>query len=261
MLRVLVTGTSSGLGRALQRAFSAAAFRRSDVEAECRHAASESWDLIVHCAADARKELPAADIGAYHESNVTLTSRLLTIPHRLFVYVSSQAVYPADGHRWREEEPLVVSDRLSVYGVFKLLAEDVVKRGTSRALVLRTASLVGPEGRPNNIMRVLRRQAGQIFLSGDSPYNLVAYSQVEAFIRESFAHDRVGTFNLGAADERTLAELASYLDVDMSFGDVLYAAPQADFTALRRETNIFNLTTFDVVDLVAAQIAAAAGTN
>lgn len=253
-MRVLVTGASSGLGKALRRAFDAEALSRSALDNELRRLAASGVDLVVHCAADARKEFPAGELPAYRDSNLTLTERLLGVPHRLFVYVSSQAVYPEDDRAWREDDRLEVSPALSIYGVFKLLAEGAVRTGARRALILRCASLVGPEGRSNNIMRVLRREGGRLFLAGASRYNLIAYSQVGQFIRESFEQDRVGTFNIGAASEATLAEIAAHLCADVEFGDHVYRAPLADLSKVQRATDIFTLTTLEVAGLVARQI-------
>lgn len=254
-MQVLVTGTSSGLGRALHRAFGASAFVRAEGSGEGARYDTVAWDLIVHCATDARKAVPAADLEAYHDSHVELTRRLLGLPHRQFVFVSSQAVYPGDGRAWREDDLLQADDRLSLYGIFKLLTERLVLSRATRPLILRTSSLVGPEGRPNNIMRILRREPGRVALSADCPYNLIAYSQVEAFVRESLARHRSGIFNLGATDERSLGEIAAHVGVDISFGDVRYTAPRADLSALHGTTRIFDHATLDVADLVARQMA------
>jgi nucleoside-diphosphate-sugar epimerase len=259
--RVLVSGTSSGLGRALHGVFGGDVVRRHALDEDLPRWIAGGTDVLIHCAADARKEFPATELAAYRESHLTLTERLLHVPHRLFVYVSSQAVYPADGHAWREDEDVRVSDALSVYGIFKLLAEDSVRRMSPRALILRTSALVGPEGRANNIMRLLRREPGRLFLSGACPYNLIAYSQVAAFVREAFRHGTAGTFNIGARDDRTLAEIARHVGADVTFGDHLYTAPAADLSKSRSVTRVFDLTTLEVAELVARQIDEARATR
>jgi dTDP-4-dehydrorhamnose reductase len=254
-LRVLVSGTSSGLGRALQRAFDAEPVVRSRLEDDLPRFRRDGFDLVVHCAADARKDFPVADLPACADSNLTLTGRLLEVPHRLFVHVSSQAVYPDDGGPWREDDDAQQTvAALSIYGVFKRLAEDAVRRRASRALILRCAALVGPEGRTNNIMRILRREPGRLFLSGACPYSLIAYSQIEALVREFLAAGVEGTFNVGAADERTLAEIAAHLRAPVTFGEHLYTAPRADQSKLRAATRLFDLPTLEVAALVARQI-------
>lgn len=254
-MQVLVTGTSSGLGRALHRAFGASAFERAGGARELARCATVTWDLIVHCATDARKDVPAAELEAYHDSHVELTRRLLDLPHRHFVFVSSHAVYPTDERAWREDDPLRADDRLSLYGAFKLLTERVVVNRATRPLILRTSSLVGPEGRPNNIMRILRREPGGVVLSAECPYNLIAYTQIDAFVRESIERRRTGIFNLGAADTRTLGEIARHLGVDVTFGDVRYTAPRADLSAVHELSRLFDRTTLEVADLVARQMA------
>ena len=254
-MRVLVTGTSSGLGKALRRAFDAEALDRRALEVDLPRLVRSTFDVIVHCATDARKELPAHELPAYRDSNLTLTERLLDVPHQRFVYVSSQAVYPSDGRPWSEDDALQLNSEITLYGVFKLLAEDVVRRRARCPLVLRPSSLVGAEGRANNIMRILRREPGCLFLSGACPYNLVTYSQVEHFIRESFEKGRSGTFNIGSTDWSTLQEIAGHLGVEVEFGEHVYSAPRADLSKVHATTDIFNATTLEVADRVARELA------
>jgi nucleoside-diphosphate-sugar epimerase len=252
-VRVLVSGTSTGLGAALRRGFDATAVARRTLDEDFPRLAGAGFDLIVHSAADARKELPATDLAAYRYSNLTLTERLLEIPHRLFVFISSQAVYPTDGRAWAEQDPLTITADVSLYGVFKLLAEDEVRRRATRSLILRCSSLVGRDGRANNIMRILRREPGRLFLGAACPYNLIAYEQIEAFIREALASGIDGTFNVGAVDWATLGEIARHLGAQVEFGEHLYTAPRADLTRIHNATRVFSLTTLDVAERVAAE--------
>lgn len=253
-ISALVTGTSSGLGASLLRTFSGTAFSRPHAEEELVRLRGQHFRLIVHCAVDARKELPAADLVAYVNSNLTLTERLLEIPHDCFVYVSSHAVYPVDGVAHREDEDLSVTPQISIYGVFKLISEQLVLRRSPWPLILRCSSLVGETGRPNNVMKLLRKQDGPLFLSGDCPCNLIDYEQVAEFLRLAEQSTISGIFNLGATDWRTLSEIAHHVGVSAKFGDYLYVPPTADLRKVNATCSIFGKSTLEMAEIVSRRL-------
>jgi nucleoside-diphosphate-sugar epimerase len=175
-----------------------------------------------------------------------LTERLLEIPHNCFVFVSSHAVYPADGIARAENDELHVSSALSLYGTCKLLGEQLVLSRSAWPVVLRCSSLVGETGRPNNIMRILRRQSGSVYLSGDSPYNLIAYEQVLELIQLIWAEKLKGVFNLGASDWKTLRQIADHLGVNIEFGNHLYVPPIADLRKVQEISPVFRKSTLEI---------------
>lgn len=254
-LRALVTGTTSGLGASLRQWLDGTPFLRQDVDGEMNLHRKHHFDLIVHCATDARKECRAAELLPYARSHFTLTERLLEIPHSCFVFVSSHAVYPADGTPHTEDEELQVSSSLSLYGIFKLLGERLVLSRSAWPVILRCSSLVGETGRPNNIMRILRRQSGPVYLSGDSPYNLIAYEQVLEFIQLAWDRRLEGVFNLGASDWKPLYEIASHLGVNIEFGSHRYVPPMAELSKFQGVSPAFRKSTLEVARWVSAKLA------
>ena len=85
-MRVLITGTNSGLGKWLSKQFQdcdtlTRDTRISDLQDE--------YDLIIHCAAKVIHN-DWDDVGMdLFEDNVFLTRDLARIPHKKFVYLSS----------------------------------------------------------------------------------------------------------------------------------------------------------------------------
>jgi nucleoside-diphosphate-sugar epimerase len=254
-ITALVSGSSSGLGKNLREVFHATAFRRGDNEEELARLKKRNFQMIIHCAMDARKEFSAVELPEYVSSNLTLTERLLEIPHDCFVYVSSHAVYPADGQAHSENEALTVSQQISIYGIFKLLSEQLALRRSPWPLILRCSSLVGEEGRPNNIMKILRKQGGPVFLSGNCPYNLIAYEQVAEFLRMAHQSRISGIFNLGSSDWRSLSDITSHLGVPVDFGKYLYAPPLADLRKVQDICPAFRKSTLAVASEVSRKLA------
>ena len=140
----LITGTSSGLGRYLLEELRGTPFNRKDTENEISSHSKDYYDAIIHCAVDARNIIPPHELLAYYESNVELTRKLTQIPHGLFVYISSPAVYPNPLRLNKETDipdiPEVVSPvhhTYYLYGLFKFLSEQIVSKYAKDHLVLR----------------------------------------------------------------------------------------------------------------------------
>ncbi len=94
--KLLVTGAASGLGAAVHRALGGTAMTRATPFAEVEGGAP--YDAIIHCAFGSQKLVTPATAHAYVDDNVLLTERLPRIPHRKFVFICSNDVYPLS--RW-----------------------------------------------------------------------------------------------------------------------------------------------------------------
>lgn len=245
-MRVLVSGSSSGLGLAMLRAFDGEAYDRTGARAP----GEARYDWIIHCATDARKEVPATEMARYCDSHLGLTERLLDIPHQLFVMVSSQAVYPCDGRAWREDESWCVDERIPLYGALKLACEQRVQARSPRSLSLRCSSLLGPEARLNNVMKIIRGSDASLFLSAESRYNLIGYWQVEAFLREAAERGWAGVFNLGSTTWISLGELAAALGRQPRFGDYTYVPPVASLEKVQSHSAVFGKTALEIAFLL-----------
>ena len=97
-LKFLVTGTSSGLGQYLMEELDGTPFRRTDLPYKMEYYKKNYYDCIVHCATDARSKIESSDLWPYYHSHIVLTKALTEVPHYLFVFISSAAVYPNPSH-------------------------------------------------------------------------------------------------------------------------------------------------------------------
>lgn len=247
-MRVLVSGTGSGLGRALLQRFGGEAYDRTQRRAPLH----PSYDWIIHCATDARKDVPSEELGAYCDAHLGLTERLLALPHELFVMVSSQAVYPCDGQAYSESDRWVVDAGIPLYGALKLACEQRVRARSPRSLILRCSSLLGREARLNNVMKVILGSPEPLFLAPESRYNLIGFSQVEAFLREAAEQRWEGIFNLGSTTWTTLGEIAAALGHRPHFGAFTYLPPVASLAKVQAHSRAFDRTALEVARLVAA---------
>lgn len=253
MPKFLITGTSSGLGRYLLEELRGTPFRRADIENELESHRQKYYDAIIHCAVDGRQIIPANELWAYHRSNIELTKKLTEIPHGLFVFTSSCAVYP-DPFRENSETDIPNFPETNpppqhiyyLYGLFKLLAEQIVSRNTKRSLILRCVSMIGRTGRLNNVIKVLRNDPGPLTLSPDSSFNLVSMDQIKRFIELALTQNITGIFNTSATQNATLEEIARAVGSRPTFGNFTYNVPRLNTDKIRGVSRDFDKNSIEI---------------
>lgn len=253
MPKFLITGTSSGLGRYLLEELRGIPFHRTDIENEIKNHSQNYYDVLIHCAADARNFIPPDELWAYHQSNIELTKRLTKIPHGLFVFTSSCAVYP-DPFRENLETDLPDIPEVNppsqqiyyLYGLFKLLTEQIVSRNTEKSLILRCVSVIGRTSRLNNITKVLRNDSSPLTLSADSSLNLVSMDQIKRFIELASAQNITGIFNTSAPQNATLEEIAKAVGSQPTFGNFTYNVPRTNTSKIRKISGDFDKSSIEI---------------
>ncbi|MBN2752312.1 MAG: NAD-dependent epimerase/dehydratase family protein, partial [Rhodospirillaceae bacterium] len=217
-MKLLVTGTSSGLGRALLHTLGGIAFDRSrPIDAAAEHG---PFDAIIHCAFRANRNIPPAEIPAYLDDNAALTQRLLTIPHRTFILLSTVDLYPRDGGPYGEDWPLFADEARGIYPLSKMLSEHYVRTFSTDHLILRPASLLGETARSNTLMRLLTQTKATVALTPDSRFNAVDHADVATFIAAALQQGWRGIFNIAASANITLKDAAALTGCTVTYGTI-----------------------------------------
>ncbi|OGM96120.1 MAG: hypothetical protein A3B86_02790 [Candidatus Yanofskybacteria bacterium RIFCSPHIGHO2_02_FULL_38_22b] len=254
--KILISGTSSGLGRYLVKELGAVPFQRIDPLEIVRHK-NTFYDCIIHCATDARNSITSDELLTYYQSHIELTKQLLQIPHHLFVFISSSAVYP-DLYRLNSESDIITLPHdpplYGLYGLFKLLTEKMVSQNTRSSLILRCVTIVGPTSRPTNIARILRNDPTQLTLSTESSFNLVSMSQIKEFIELALTQNITGIFNAGSTQNATLGEIAKAVGSQPKFGNFTFNVPQMDTRKIREISIDFNKSTLEIAKIEAERL-------
>ncbi|OGM96122.1 MAG: hypothetical protein A3B86_02780 [Candidatus Yanofskybacteria bacterium RIFCSPHIGHO2_02_FULL_38_22b] len=260
--KFLVTGTSSGLGQYLLGGLRGKPFYRANLKNEINRHGQNYYDAIVHCAADTRNVIPPNDLWPYYQSNIELTKQLTQIPHGLFVYISSPAVYPDPYRESKEtdvpnfpETSCPVHHTYYLYGLFKLLAEQVVLQNSKSPLILRCVSIVGPTTRPaTNIMKILCHDPSPLTLSPESSFNLVSMSQIKEFIELALTQNITGIFNAGSTQNATLREIAEALGSQPKFGSFIHNVHRMNTDKIRSVSTGFNKSTLEIAEEVLKEL-------
>jgi nucleoside-diphosphate-sugar epimerase len=220
--KFLVTGARSGLGSAVYRALGGIAFVRGMSVDDPGIRAAAPFDAIVHCAVNAAKQVTMRTAYGYLEDNFLLTQRLIGIPHRKFVFVSTLAVYPPTGRAIGEDEDLDLMSLTGPYAFTKLFSDLCVQEMARQPLILRTTTLLGPIIRPNTIQRALTQRDCQLFLAANSRYNFVLHDDIVDFIVQALDDDICGIFNIGSSGLVMLSDIVDQLGLSVRYGDYYY---------------------------------------
>jgi nucleoside-diphosphate-sugar epimerase len=218
--RILVSGASGGLGAAVAKLPGAEPLRRDRPMDDLGR--GEPYDAIVHCAVNAARQESTAGLAGYVADNLLLTQRLMRVPHRKFIHVSSIDVYPLPRRIADETAEFDVQGLQGPYAHSKLFSEVLVRSGCANHLVLRPVTLLGPAMRPNSTLRLLTEAGCRLTLSGESRFNYVLHDDVARFIAAAIEMDLRGVLHLASRGAVKLADVARELGLRPHFGAHVY---------------------------------------
>jgi nucleoside-diphosphate-sugar epimerase len=219
---LLVTGVRNGLGHAVHHALGGIGFVRGMALDDPVIRAAAPFDAIIHCAVNSAKYVSMATAYGYMEDNLLLTQRLVDIPHRKFVFVSTLAVYPPTGRAISEDEDVDLMALTGPYAFTKLFSDLYVQERANEPLVLRTTTLLGPAIRPSTVMRALTRRDCQLFLAPASRYNFVMHDDIVDFIVQAMDRGITGAFNIGSEGLVALSSIVDQLELSVRYGEHHY---------------------------------------
>jgi nucleoside-diphosphate-sugar epimerase len=177
--------------------------------------------------------------------NIGLTQKLLSIPHRKFIFISTSDVYPKVNVKCHESDEFLLESVSGLYGISKLMAEAVVKNTTPNHLILRPTALLGRDARPNSLYKILFVDKPAITLSHASTFNYVLHEDVLDFIRIAISEDITGTYNVASSSNICLGDVASEFKLQPEFGNFTYQSPQIDNTQIVKKCQIFSKSSLD----------------
>ena len=206
--RVLVTGAGSGLGKYIASQIECVAMTRENCQKILTEYKTKPFDLIIHCAFNSSK-----DTNNYYglvDDNIFLTKNVSLIPHHKFVFLSSIDIY-------REEE--------SLYKTTKLMAESIVRKLTTRPLILRCGAILGETMRKNNFQKIIEDTSPEVSLSEKSSFNYVLQEDILSFIQESFRNKYTGIIDFVSSGNISFHQIAQMLGKQVKFGKYTYETP------------------------------------
>ena len=228
----LITGCGSGLGKYLYENIPRAiGLCRDNREAIIQENLTTKNLVIVHCAFNATAEI--SNYHRYYDDNLKLTEELCALPHKKFVYISSVDVY---------------NERDFTYKTFKLIAESIIKKSATNALIFRCSALLGPTMRKNNFLKIVEDSVPSLTLTSDSTFNFVLQRDVEKVIGASVVNNLCGVYNFVSNDLLALETVAAKLNKIPSYGSYHYITPLVPNDKIVDHFSFLNKTSSQVVD-------------
>ena len=220
--KILITGTSSGIGRYLKDHLICESFNRSS---SYNVNQNNTYEIIIHCAFNMNRLENHENFYEYLEDTLTLTRSLTSIKHKLFIFLSSIDVYPSNGLEHDETEMINPSQLSSVYPIFKLACESIVKKKSVNCLILRPGMLLGPYMRKNNLTKILFNQEKKLrlSLSASSCYHCVLYEDILSTIQYALKFPITGTYNIVRSKKVSIGNLVQLYNPTLEFGAYTYS--------------------------------------
>ena len=228
MAKFLITGHKSGLGHYFYESFGGIGFDRTISSSKFESFRSEGADVIIHCAFNSAREINSKNLFQYISDNVFLTKKLIKIPHKKFIYISSIDVYPKDNKKHAEDEVIDINQVSGIYAITKLMSESIVQNHSSNFLILRCSSLLGHDVRENSLIKIIKEKNPTVTLSVESVLNFVLHKNILEFINKAIKKDLKGIYNLVSSRNITSPQIAELLGKKVSFGTYTYNVGDVD---------------------------------
>lgn len=184
-MKILVTGTSNGLGEYLLNSLNCYGFNRQSNFEDIK---KEEYDLIIHCAFNTKNIIPQSYISSYIEDNVFLTKRLVNeVKSNKFIFISSIDVYPKDQEK-NEDIDINIDKISNIYGKTKLISEEIVKNHNN-FLILRCSGIIGVGKLPKSVTNIL--QSKKTTLTSTSKVNYITQKTILDIINSNDIKNQV----------------------------------------------------------------------
>lgn len=227
-MKTFITGVNSGLGKYLYRNMGGAALTRDTTPEEIEEIKTNGIETIIHCAFNSGKKADSGSLYDYLEDNIMLTKKLVSFPHKKFIFISSVDVYTKNGKEHSEEEPIDIDSVKDMYGVTKLMSEAIIQKSCRDYLILRPSALLGEYSRRNSLIKIMEEEEPAISLSGESTLNYVLHSSVLDFLKISMKKGLGGIFNLASSGNIALSDIAGIAGKKVRFGSFVYNVGDID---------------------------------
>jgi nucleoside-diphosphate-sugar epimerase len=202
---ILISGTSSGLGRFIAKYSRDAEVLNRGTSVSDVRSSGRCYETIIHCAASI-SHAGWTDVDLrFLDDNIFLTRQLIDVPHDRFVYVSS-----------------IDQKRDTVYGISKRISERIVATSCKSWLIVRPSGLIGNGMKFNTFRKI--QEGMPIALTRESIMNYVPYAAVLSTIQSCTD----GVVTVSAAANVTMGQVAAMFQHNIQYGSVHYEVDISD---------------------------------
>ncbi len=239
-LKILTTGTRKGFGKFIAKKLNTHKFDRSLKLYEL----DKNYDVVIHCASNSSRNILSNNFYKFLYDNLFLTTELLKLNFKHFIFISSIGVYPQSNNVYNEKSNFEIKTR-NYYEFLKIISENYVQKSSKKFTILRVAGLLDNSSRKNSIQKIISNDNKKISLSSKSTLNYILYEDLFNFINIVIKKKKFGIFNVSASKNIKLIDLKNYLNLNkVKFGNYDYITPKIDNTKAKKEYDNLKLTTY-----------------
>ncbi len=239
-LKILTTGTRRGFGKFISNRLNTLKFDRNSK----LNKLDRNYDVIIHCASNSSNNILSKNFYKFSYDNFFLTTELLKLNFKHFIFISSIGIYPQSIKVYDEKSNFKVKTR-NYYEFFKVMSESYIQKSSKEFTILRVAGLLDQSSRENTIQKLISNKNRRISLSSNSTFNYILYEDLFNFINIVMKKKKFGIFNVSASKNIKLIDLKNYINSNnIKFGNYDYLTPKIDNTKASREYANLKLTTY-----------------
>ncbi len=239
-LKILTTGTKRGFGKFIAKKLNTYKFDRSFKINELEN----DYDVIIHCASNSNRNILSNDFHKFSYDNFYLTTELLKLNFKHFIFISSIGIYPQSKGVYNEKSNFEIKTR-NYYEFLKIMSENYIQKFSKKFTILRVAGLLDKSSRKNSIQKLISNNNKKISLSSNSSFNYILYEDLLNFINIVMKKKKFGIFNVSASENIKLIDLKNYLNLNkIKFGNYEYITPKIDNTKAKKQYANLKLTTY-----------------
>lgn len=194
-MKILISGTSSGLGKYLYKNIKSKKFIRDKKKIDIYR---KKWDVIIHCGfyvGDNKKKL---------KENTFWSKFLTKLSAKKYIFISSS---------------IVLKKKKNLYALSKIESEKIFK-AKKNSTIIRLASIFGNPTRKNTIYKILFFKKPIVGVSAKSKYTFVSYNEILYFINLCIHKNISGTFNFLRNDLTSLKKISNFFNKKTKFGNI-----------------------------------------
>jgi len=228
-MKILITGTNSGLGQFLHSKIESDSYTR---QTPLNDLMNNKYDVVIHCAFNCKNNIAQGNLYNYINDNILLTDKIVNkIQSEKLVFISSVDVYPENTPK-EENTSINIDDVKNIYGRCKLISEEIVKT-KNNYLILRPSSILGTNKIPKNIHNL--KNNIPLTLTKDSKLNYIDQELIYKVISEYIQTDtgKNETVNVSSHTAVYINELERHFS-NIQYGNYYYNVGDINVEKIQR---------------------------
>ena len=231
-LRLLTIGSKGGFGKYISKELNTYKFTRNTKLSQL----NKEYDVVIHCANNPSMSIDYNNVYDFFYDNFLLTSNLLKLKFKHFIFISSVGIYPSFLKGKVDENLNFLVKNRNYYEFLKIISEQHIRKNTKKFSILRTGGLLNSTSRENSIQKIIKNKNIKLNLSEDSTFNYILYEDLLNFIKIIIEKKKYGIFNVAASKNIRLSELKKkFNSKKIKFGNYKYTTPKIDNSKAKKE--------------------------